>query len=135
MNRTWKQTIVALPGIGVSLLPKLACPACWPAYAGLLSSLGLGFLVSTAYLLPLTITFLALVLAALVFRANRRRGYGPFLLGMAAAAGILLGKFAWETNYVLYGSVGALVAASLWNSWPRHTHQAACPGCEPTRVR
>lgn len=36
MNRTWKQSLVALPGVGVSLLPKLACPLCWPAYVGLL---------------------------------------------------------------------------------------------------
>ena len=132
MNRAWKQSILAVPGVGVSLLPKLICPACWPAYAGLLSSVGLGFLVSTAYLLPLTVAFLALALAALAFRARRRRGHGPFLLGTAAAFGILSGKFLWGTNYILYPAVALLVAASLWNSWPRHTRQAAmCPGCEP----
>jgi mercuric ion transport protein len=43
MNSTRKQGLLALPGVGVSLLPKLTCPACWPAYAGLLSSVGLGF--------------------------------------------------------------------------------------------
>lgn len=36
-SSTRKQTLAALPGIGVSLLPKLMCPACWPAYAGLWS--------------------------------------------------------------------------------------------------
>ena len=36
----------------VSLLPKVICPMCSPAYAAVLSSVGLGFLVSTAYLLP-----------------------------------------------------------------------------------
>ena len=64
MNQTWKQTLIAIPGVGVSLLPKLACPLCWPAYAGLLSSLGVGFLISTKYLLPLTVGFLSLALAA-----------------------------------------------------------------------
>src|SRR5262249_33508534 len=34
----WRVSLGALPGIGVSLLPKVACPACWPAYAGVLSS-------------------------------------------------------------------------------------------------
>ena len=131
MNRTWKHSLLALPGIGVSLLPKLLCPACWPAYAGLLSSIGLGFLISTTYLLPLTATFLALALAALAFRAGKRRGYGPFLLGIAAAAGILLGKFQWQSNSVLYSAVALLVIVSLWNSWPRHTHGGApCPECE-----
>jgi mercuric ion transport protein len=120
MNRTWKQGLLALPGIGLSALPKLACPVCWPAYAGLLSSVGLGFLISTAYLLPLTIAFLTLGLAALAFRAKNRRGLGPFLAGLVAAIGILLGKFAWESNATVYGGVGMLVAASLWNAWPRH---------------
>lgn len=119
MNRTWKQGILALPGVGVAMLPKLACPLCWPAYAGLLSSLGLSFLISTAYLLPLTVVFLILALAALAFRAKKRRGYGPFLLGFIAAAAVLLGKFLWESNPMSYGAVGILVVASLRNAWPR----------------
>src|SRR5260370_5381255 len=89
----WKQGLLALPSVGVSLLPKLACPACWPAYAGLLSSLGLGFLISVVYLLPLTTAFLVLALGALAFRAKERHRYGPFLLGIVAASGVLLGKF------------------------------------------
>lgn len=136
MNRAWKQSILALPGVSVSLLPKLACPACWPAYAGLLSSIGLGFLVSTVYLLPLTVAFLVLALAALAFRVRRRHGHGPFLLGTAAAAGILLGKFLWESNSILYCAAGLLVAASLWNSWPHHRHRAAtCPGWETREMQ
>jgi mercuric ion transport protein len=42
--RGWQSWLIVLPAIGVAMLPKLACPACWPAYAGLLSSVGLGFL-------------------------------------------------------------------------------------------
>lgn len=119
MIRTWKQGLLALPGIGVAMLPKLACPLCWPAYAGLLSSLGLGFLISTTYLLPLTALFLILALAALAFRGRKRRGYGPFLLGLIAATGLLFGKFLWESNPMTYSAVGILVGASLWNAWPR----------------
>jgi hypothetical protein len=131
MNRNWKHGLLALPGIGVSVLPKLVCPACWPAYAGLLSSIGLGFLISTTYLLPLTALFLALALGALAFRARKRRGYGPFLFGVVAAVGILLGKFQWQSNFALYSAVALLVIASLWNSWPRHVHsEAPCPACD-----
>src|SRR5260370_27513328 len=57
MGSSQKQGLLAFPGIGVSLLPKLMCPACWPAYAAVLSSVGLGFLISTTYLLPLTALF------------------------------------------------------------------------------
>ncbi len=137
MNRTWKQTLVAIPGIGVSLLPKLACPLCWPAYAGLLSSVGLGFLISAKYLLPLTATFLLLALAALAYRARRRHGYGPFAVGLIAAIGVMLGKFEWESNLSLYGAVGLLVVASLWNAWPHSTaanSAAACADCENANV-
>lgn len=77
--------LTLVPAIGVAMLPKLACPACWPAYAGFLSSLGLGFLIQTTYLLPLTIVFLLVAVAAFGFRTGRRRGYGPFLLGLVAA--------------------------------------------------
>jgi mercuric ion transport protein len=118
MNRTWKQSLVALPGIGVSILPKLACPLCWPAYAGVLSSVGLGFLISTAYLLPLTAAFLFLAVAALAFRANMRRGYGPFALGVIAGGAVLFGKFSWESRFTTYTALGLLVVASLWNAWP-----------------
>lgn len=135
MSRTWKQGLLALPGVGVAMLPKLACPVCWPAYAGLLSSLGLGFLISTAYLLPLTVVFLILALAALAFRATKRRGYGPFVLGIIAALAVLFGKFLWEANTITYGAVGTLVVASLWNAWPRHetsTGATASPAAKRT---
>ena len=132
MSRTWKQGILALPGVGVSLLPKLACPMCWPAYAGLLSSVGLGFLVSTVYLLPVTAGLLVIALGAMAFRASKRHGYGPFLLGLFGSAGVLLGKFAWNSNAAMYGAVGLLVVASLWNARPHHVRRnsvAICPDC------
>ncbi len=131
MNSRLKQGLLALPSVGFSMLPKLACPACWPAYAGLLSSVGLGFLISTAYLLPLTAAFLFLAVAALVFRANKRRGYGPFVLGLVAGSAVLLGKFAWESKLTVYSALGLLVVASLWNAWPlRDSEVATCPECQ-----
>lgn len=113
MSRTWKRSLLALPGVSVSLLPKLACPLCWPAYAGLLGSVGLGFLISAVYLLPLTAAFLVFALAAMAFRANSRHGYGPFLFGLVAAASVLLGKFVWESNITMYSAVGLLVISSI----------------------
>ncbi len=133
MNRTWKQTLVSIPGIGISLLPKLACPLCWPAYAGLLSSVGLGFLISSKYLLPFTAAFLVLALGALGFKARRRHGYGPFVVGLVAAVGVMAGKFEWESNLSVYGAVGLLVVASLWNAWPygaTASSARACARCE-----
>jgi hypothetical protein len=124
MKRPWKETLLTVPGLGVSLLPKLACPLCWPAYAGLLSSVGLGFLVSTKYLLPVTTAFLAIAVGALAFRAMSRHGYGPFILGALAAVGVLMGKFYWESSPTIYVAVAVLIVASVWNAWPHRVTPA-----------
>ena len=132
MTRTLKQGLLALPGVGVSMLPKLMCPACWPAYAALLSSVGLGFLISTTYLLPLTVLFLAVAVGSLGFRASSRRGLGPLWMGIAAGAVILGGKFYLESTPATYSGVGFLIVASVWNSWPRPATVAGfCPACVP----
>src|SRR4029077_2510005 len=93
-----KQVWLTVPGIGVALLPKLACPLCWPLYAGIVSSLCLGFLISTKYLLLFTIASLMLTLRVLAFRVKQRRGYGPFVLGIVGSAAVLIGKFDLESN-------------------------------------
>tara|TARA_R110002049_G_scaffold25431_10_gene89326 strand:- start:8375 stop:9112 length:738 start_codon:yes stop_codon:yes gene_type:complete len=126
-----------VPSIGAALLPKLACPACWPAYAGLLSSLGIEFIDYTPYLLPLTGAFLAIAVVALAYRARTRRGYGPFGLGLIGAGIVLIGKFGFDSDPAMWGGLGVLVAASLWNTWPmRWNHQpgqeAECPACVGT---
>lgn len=132
----WRAWVAVVPAIGISLLPKLACPACWPAYAGLLSAIGLGFLTDTAYLLPLTAVFLVIAVAALGFRANQRRGYAPFALGVVAAMIVLIGKFVFDSDPAMYGGIGVLVGASFWNSWPRKSETAgnrrAC--CSPEQL-
>ena len=138
MNRTRRQSLLALPGVCVSVLPNLACPVCWPAYAGLLTSVGLGFLLSAAYLFPLTAGFLALALGVMVFGATKRRGFGPFLLGSIAASGVLIGKFVRQSNVTAYGAVGLLVVASLWNAWPRSAKQideSSRRGCQEQGIQ
>src|SRR6266849_896553 len=129
--QAWKQGLLTAPGVGVSLLPKLICPLCWPAYAGLLSRLGLGFLISTAYLVPLTAALLALAVGSLAFRASRRHGLVPFWLDLTAAVFVLAGKFYFESAPVTYTGVGLLVLASLWDAWPRRVLVDLCPACIP----
>src|SRR6266850_6915912 len=78
---------------------------------------------------PLTVAFLVLALAAVLFSARDRHGYDPFLLAVLAAGGVLLGKFAWDSRPTVYGAIGLLVVASLWNTWPRrHTSNDAAVG-------
>jgi len=131
MMRTWKQSALTIPGVGVALLPKLICPLCWPLYAGIVSSAGLGFLIGTTYLLPITAAFLILTLAVLGFRAKQRRGYGPLVAGVFASAAVVTGKFFLESSPIMYVGVGVLVVASVWNAWPRRASRAVCPSCAP----
>lgn len=131
---SWRPVLATAPGVGLALLPKVACPACWPAYAGVLSAIGLGFLMETRYLLPLTSIFSAVALFFLVFRARRRRGFGPFIGGLVAAGVLMVGKFAFESDAAMYVGVAGLMAVSLWNSWPRRSVEgkaAQCSTCPP----
>lgn len=122
-----------MPAIGAAILPSLTCPACWPAYAGLLSAFGISFVNYTPYLLPIMAFFMVAAVASLAFRASRRRGYGPFILGLFSSAAVLVGKFAIESDPLQYAGLALLVGASIWNSWPK---QAAagddCPQCITT---
>lgn len=128
---TLKQIFFAVPGAGLSFLPFGGCPACWPLYAGVLSTLGCGFLLSSAYLLPLTVLFLFFSVLFLAHRARARRGYGPFALGLIAAILIPWGKFAQESSVLVYAGVGLLLSSSIWNSWPQPAARP-CPRCAPS---
>lgn len=130
-DSTWKHTLMAVPGVGMSLIPKLICPACWPAYASIVSSLGLGFLVGTTYLLPLTAGLLAMTATTLAFRASHRRGYGPARAGSLGAILILLGKFRLDSVVTTSTGICLLVAAAIWNAWPRCVESPSCPACLP----
>ncbi|MEX0701786.1 MAG: MerC domain-containing protein [Planctomycetales bacterium] len=125
-SRSWLSSV---PAVFVAVLPNLTCPACWPAYAALLSALGLPFVNYTPFLAPLTVAALVLAVAGLAFRARTRRGYGPFFAGLAAAGLVILGRFVTGSLPVMYAGIAILIAASIWNSWPRRKPTKACPAC------
>lgn len=127
----WGASGVWGPAVGVAFLPKLVCPACWPAYAAVVSSLGLPFLLQPDFLLPLTLTALVSILGLLFWRAPARHGYGPFLLGFASSVVIVTGKFFYPDNTAAYGGAGLLLAACIWNNWRGSIgkHATPCPDC------
>ncbi len=107
-----------LPGLGASLLPAGLCPVCWTAYTGVLSAVGCSFLLQTVYLLPLISLLLCISLASLAYKAESSQ---PFSLGLIAAVSILVGKFVFESNGMMFGGIAVLIIVSIWNSWPRKT--------------
>jgi hypothetical protein len=110
--------LAVLPAVGLALLPKAVCPVCLAAYAGVLSSLGLGISQYAAYLIPVTVLFLVLSITTLIYGALKRDRYGPFVMGACAALIIIFGKFLFDSEVALYGGVVLLAAASIWNAWP-----------------
>jgi len=132
MNRRYRHTTTSLPGVVVAFVPKAVCPICSPAYTAVLSSLGLPFLATATYLLPITTLLLSLAVGSLYFGAARRRGRGPFWLGMIAAAALLSGKFWIDSVVTVHAGVAVLIAASVWNAIPKRSR---CPACEAAVVQ
>lgn len=120
---SWRRFGAAVPSL-LTLLPVLHCPACWPAYAGILSALGLGFLSEAAYLLPIAVVLLSVAVFALAYKARSRHGYKPLVAGIVASVAVLCGKFWLASDPLLYGGLSILVVASVWNAWPRK--EACC---------
>ncbi len=137
-RRGWKKILAVVPTIGALMIPGITCPACWPGYAAILSSLGVGFIPSTQYLLPLAVVCLAINLLLLAWDARKQHRLGPLVLAFVASMGILYGRFYLESNALAYGNAVFLVAASVWNAWPAirarqlrsSTGGTGCPACQ-----
>jgi len=131
----WRSLLTAIPGLGAAVLPVGVCPACWPAYAGVLGALGLGSLMKTAYLIPVTGVFLVLALSGLAYRAQHRNGYRPFMLGIVGVLAAMIGKFIADNTVMLYLGMACLTGASVWNSWPqKRKPTASCASCAPQEL-
>lgn len=126
----WKNVAGVFPAVGVGLLPKMTCPACWPAYSWLLGVLGLEFINFTPWLFPITTAFLALSVFILACRGKQRRGYGPFFLGLMGSGLLIAGKFQFNRSLITNSGILILMLAFLWNGWPRRKgEKAICPAC------
>ncbi|MEK6594469.1 MAG: hypothetical protein AABZ67_15460 [Pseudomonadota bacterium] len=125
----WQAMVASVPAVGAALLPKLTCPLCFPAYAALLSALGLEFVNYTPYLLPLTAAFLTVALGVLAFQARRTGRITALALGAVATGLVLIGKFYFESDWLTTGGVLLLVAAIFLGNRSKSTATAPCPAC------
>ncbi len=126
-------TLAILPAIGVALMPKLVCPACWPAYAALVSALGLGFLISAKNLFIVSTLFLGLALIALFTQGRKKQSYRSFWLGLFSVLLILFGKFALDNDSIVYGGVLLLTLAAILDFLPQK--KKTCLTCETDKGR
>jgi hypothetical protein len=132
----WRRSLPTVAGAVALLLPVGTCPACFPAYAAVLSALGLPFLLDQHYVLPIAAVLLATALSSLAYRARSRRGYGPLFVGVVGSVVAVMGRFALACDPFLYVGLSVLVAAATWNAWPqKDASPPSCATCAPQGPR
>jgi mercuric ion transport protein len=86
-----------------------------PALLAFLSSMGLGFIINDAILLPLLVLFLAVSIMGLYY-SYKGHGYRrPLILGGASSLFILIFVYGWFLKPLVYLGLAGLIAASVWN--------------------
>lgn len=133
-RRGWLQAAAAAPAAVLPLLPSFTCPACIAAYAGVLSVMGLGFLLNEAVLGPLISAVLVLSVATVGWSTRSHRRPGPLVATVVGALLIAAGRLVWDLPTLLYAGVAVLLAGSLWNLWlkrPRRTPLVRIGGGRP----
>ncbi len=106
----------------LSLLPGFTCPACIAAYASLLSTAGLGFVLYEPVLRPVIIVTLALNLVALAWTARGHGSWAPLVVAVVGSAAVLLGRFLLDVQWLLYSGAASLIVAAAWNLWLKRSH-------------
>lgn len=125
---------LTIPALAVSSFPLIFCPACWPTYAALLSSLGIGFFDYSPYLLPLVGVFLLTALVSLGFQARAQQNYKPFCLAMVSSIIIVTGKFLYPIEVVSTLGVVGLFASSVWSLFTKKAiEHSSCESCKTNK--
>lgn len=115
--------LAAVPAIGVAFLPKIVCPLCWPAYAGILSATGLGFLLSGTNLLIVSSLFLGIALLIFGLRGKSRGNFVPFGIALAGVFMLLTGKFFFDNSPLFYTGTLLLTLAVIVDLYPLYNSQ------------
>ncbi len=125
-------SLAALPAAFLSLLPAVTCPACLGAYAGLLSALGLGFLVRSTVLEPLLISTLLIGLASILWSTLSHRSPWPLALTLLGDLTVIIGRYVLSSQEMQWFGFPLILGGALWNIWLRRRRSAA--GQELRRV-
>src|SRR5260370_7595532 len=91
----------------------------------------LGFVLTGGWLLRLTMVSLVGALWSYAAAAIARRGYGPLVIGLAAAFALVIGKFFLNSNTLWIAGLALLIFASFWNAWPRDRKRASAASPPP----
>ena len=112
MNKTKSCSLGGACGAGIV---GILCPLCLPAIAALLSSIGLGFVVSTTVIWPVLGFFVLLLLLGLVWGYKRHGNVWPLIIGILGIIAIPAGNYIVMARPLTYIGVAVVVASALWN--------------------
>ncbi|MBA3759121.1 MAG: MerC domain-containing protein [Gemmatimonadales bacterium] len=136
------RSLSLLPSVGVAVLSKFTCSFCLGAYAGLLSSLGVGFLATDAGLSGLTAGLLVLGLAGVAWSTRRHRHLGPLGVMLLGSGVLLMARLDQPSPMrLLVGGAALALGASLWNFRLERRHPTCCTpvtkasGTQTTRLQ
>jgi hypothetical protein len=116
-----------VPSVGVALLSKFTCSMCVAAYAGVLSSLGVGFVATDGGLTALTAVLLVLGLVGIAWSSRRHGQLGPLSLMLVSAVVLLVARLNQPAPRTILLSGAALaLGASLWNLWLDRRQPPCC---------
>ena len=138
----WRKVLSLAAPLLVAVIPK--CPVCLAAHASIAGAIGVGEVAARTWVPYAAALSLILALALLGYGAQSRRGRGPLMLGLVAAALIAIELFHEHPPTALHGhapvapephaqlvtwiGVALLVAASLWNAWPKRERAMGAVG-------
>jgi hypothetical protein len=122
-----------------ALIAAVAAPCCFPLFAVVAATLGLGALAPYEAIILYTFQGFALLsLVGLAFAFRRHRRVGPLVVGGISVAILAYAFYHAFYPFILYAGLFGLLAATLWNyvCSCRHIPRAAvlrsvisCPRC------
>lgn len=111
----FKRFLSTVSGVVAAILPAAACPACVPAYASALSSLGVNFLGFGTGQFALVGILLSVALGMLAYDCKRHRRIGPLIIGLLGCACVVTSRIYFDQPLVSYAGSTAFLSAAIWN--------------------
>ena len=127
-NKDRRTGLLAISSLLFAVAPK--CPICFLAYFGIFGVATASVSAYRTWLPPIIGFWLVLTIAVLAFQRRGKRRYGPAALGLVAALLLMTGKFAIDSQVVIFSGIIALLAAAVWRSRIQQSISAECSQCE-----
>lgn len=109
----------------------LVCPACIPAFASLLASLGIGLAAKEQFIRPMLVGLLVLAVASFAWSAKLHRHWWVVAAGFVGGVLVYMGRYylkfgeLWMNQVATWAGTGVLIGTALVNLRLKR----GCPSC------